>query len=462
VTSARRLAAGIADGSLSASDVMETHLARIAEVNPRLNAIVTLDEEGARAQARAADAAVARGDALGPLHGLPIAVKDIEDTARMRTTYGSTIFADHVPDADGILAERLRRVGAIIIGKTNTPEFAAGSNTFNRVFGATLNPHDESLTPGGSSGGAAVAVASGMLPFADGSDLASSIRNPSSFCGVVGLRPSPGRIPCADAESDPWASLSVFGPIARSVDDAALLLGALAGRDGRDPKSVAAPPDALDPVVPAALNGLRVAWSRNLGDLPVAPEVTALLEPRRDQLVGLGAQVTDAEPDLRAADFVFDTLRAVGFASLAPLMEAHEGELKEAIVWNVRKGLALTGGEIARAYAARGAVYAAIETFLRDYDVLALPTAQVLPFAVGQEWVEEIDGVKMEHYVAWLRSCSRITATGHPAISIPAAWTASGLPVGLQLVGRHLGERRLLSVAAAFEAAFGTGPTAAG
>ncbi len=347
MTSARRLAAGIADGSLSAVEVMEQHLARIAEVNPRLNAIVTLDEEGARAQARAADEAVARGDALGPLHGLPIAVKDIEDTAGMRTTYGSTIFADHVPDADGMLAERLRRAGAIIIGKTNTPEFAAGSNTFNRVFGATLNPHDASLTPGGSSGGAAVAVATGMLPFADGSDLASSIRNPASFCGVVGLRPSPGRIPAADPESDPWQSLAVFGPIARSVDDAALLLGALAGRDGRDPKSVAAPPDALDPVVPASLDGLRVAWSRNLGDLPVASAVTALLEPRRDQLAALGAHVTDAEPDLRAADFVFDTLRAVGFASFAPLLEAHEGELKEAIVWNVRKGLALTGGEIA-------------------------------------------------------------------------------------------------------------------
>ncbi len=454
MTSARRLAAGIADGSLSAVDMLEQHLARIAEVNPRLNAIVTLDEEGARAQAQAADEAVARGAALGPLHGLPIAVKDIEDTAGMRTTYGSTIFADHVPDADGMLAERLRRAGAIIIGKTNTPEFAAGSNTFNRVFGATLNPHDASLTPGGSSGGAAVAVATGMLPFADGSDLASSIRNPASFCGVVGLRPSPGRIPAADPESDPWESLSVFGPIARSVDDAALLLGALAGRDGRDPKSVAAPAGALDPVVPASLDGLRVAWSRNLGDLPVASAVTAVLEPRRDQLAALGAHVTDAEPDLRAADFVFDTLRAVGFASFAPLLEAHEGELKEAIVWNIRKGLALSGGEIARAVAARGAVYASIETFLRDYDVLALPTAQVLPFPVEQEWVEEIDGVVMEHYVAWLRSCSRITVTGHPAISIPAGWSDDGRPVGLQLVGRHLEERRLLSVAAAFESAF--------
>jgi amidase len=453
-TPARQLAAAIADRSLSAIEVMEAHLARIAEVNPRVNAIVTLDEEFARAGARATDEAVARGDELGPLHGLPIAVKDLEDTAGMRTTYGSTIFADHVPDKDSLVVERLRRAGAIVIGKTNTPEFGAGSNTFNRVFGATRNPLDDSLTPGGSSGGAAAAVASGMLPFADGSDLASSLRNPASFCGVVGLRPSPGRIPSADAESDPWASLSVIGSIARSVDDAALLLGALAGRDPRDPKSVAAPPDALDPIVPARLDSLRIAWSRNLGDLPVAAAVTAVLEPRREQLAAQGAHVSDAEPDLRAADFVFDTLRAVGFASLAPLLEKHPGELKDSVVWNVRKGLALSGGDIARASAARGGAYAAMQTFLESYDVLALPTAQVVPFPVEQEWVEEIDGVAMEHYVAWLRTCSRITVTGHPAISIPAGLTADGLPVGLQLVGRHLEERRLLEVAAAFEAAF--------
>ena len=441
---------------------MDAHLARIAEVNPAVNAIVTLDEEGAHAAARAADEAVASGDELGPLHGLPIAVKDLEDTAGMRTTYGSTIFADNVPDADSLLVERLRRAGAIVIGKTNTPEFGAGSQTFNRVFGPTRNPYDLSRTPGGSSGGAAAAVAAGMLPFADGSDLASSIRNPASFCGVVGLRPSPGRIPAAGEDADPWASLAVVGPIARSVDDAALLLGALAGRDPRDPLSVAAPPDALEPVVPAALAGLRVAWSRNLIDLPVAPEVTAALEPRRDELAGLGALVTDAEPDLRAADGVFDTLRAVGFAAFAPLQEAHPGELKDTIVWNMRKGLALSAGEIAAAFGSRGAVYASLRRFMEDYDVLAVPVAQVAPFPLEQEWVHEIDGVTMEHYVAWLRTCSRITVTGHPAISIPAGFTADGLPVGLQLVGHHLQERRLLEVAAAFEAAFDCGRTAAG
>jgi amidase len=291
-----------------------------------------------------------------------------------------------------------------------------------------------------------------MLPFADGSDLASSIRNPASFCNVVGLRPSPGRIPVADDESDPWGSLAVAGPIARSVDDAALLFGALAGHDPRDPLSVDAPADALEPVTPASLDGLRVAWSRNLIDLPVAAEVTAVLEPCRDRLAG--AVVTDAEPDLRAADTVFDTLRALGFAAFAPLLDEHEAEVKDTVVWNTRKGLALGPAEIATALGARGAVYAEMRRFMDGYDVLALPVAQVAPFPVEVEWVREIQGVQMEHYVAWLRTCSRITVTGHPAISVPAGFTPDGLPVGLQLVGRFRQERRLLEIAAAFEAAF--------
>ncbi len=456
-TAARRLAGAIADGSLASVEVMEAHLDRIAQVNPRLNAIVTLDEEGARSAARAADEAVARGDAIGPLHGLPIAIKDLADTAGMRTTYGSTIFSEHVPDADSLFVERLRRAGAIVIGKTNTPEFGAGSQTFNRVFGATRNPYDLARTAGGSSGGAAAAVACGMLPFADGTDLASSVRNPASFCNVVGIRPSPGRIADADELSDPWASLAVVGSIARSVDDTALLLGALAGRDARDPKSVDAPADALAPVVPAALQGMRIAWSRSLIDLPVEPAVTAVLEPRRAQLAGQGALVTDAEPDLRVADEVFDTLRALGFSAFAALLDEHDGELKDTIVWNMRKGLALTIPEITRALGLRGGVYAATRTFMQDYDVLALPVVQVVPFPVEQEWVREIDGVAMDNYTTWLRSCSRITVTGHPAISIPAGFTDDGLPVGIQLVGHHLQERRLLGIAAAFEAAFDVG-----
>jgi len=456
--SARGLAAAIADRSVSAVEVMDTHLARIAAWNPHVNAIVTLDEEGARAAAHDADAAVARGADLGPLHGLPFAVKDLEDTAGMRTTYGSRVFAENVPTADGMLVARLRRAGALIVGKTNTPEFGAGSQTFNAVFGATRNPHDLARTPGGSSGGAAAAVATGMVPVADGSDLAASVRNPASFCGVVGLRPSPGRIPDADGLSDPWASLAVLGPIARSVDDAAFLLGAMAGRDARAPLSVEAPPGARDPVVAADLSGVRIAWSPRLIDLPVEPAVTAVLEACVCELAALGVEIEEAEPDLRTADQVFDVLRAVLFAGLAPVVDQHPDLVKDTVRWNVEKGVAVRASDIARALASRGAVYAAMREFMDGWDVLALPTVQVAPFAVEQEWVREIDGVEMEHYVAWLRSCSRITVTGHPAISIPAGVTADGLPVGLQLVGRHLEEWRLLEVAAALEEVFGPGP----
>jgi amidase len=452
--SGRRLVGAIADRSVSAVEVLETHLARIDDRNPLLNAVVTLDADRAYIAARTADATVARGGRLGRLHGVPFAVKDLVDTAGLRTTYGSRVFADHVPEADGLLVQRLRAAGAVIVGKTNTPEFGAGSQTVNEVFGPTRNPYDPSLTAGGSSGGAAAAVATGMVPLADGSDLAASVRNPASFCGTVGLRPSPGRIPQVNVQADPWDSLSVIGPIARSVDDVALLLGVLAGREARDPRSIAASDDLGAPVVAAELHGLRVAWSRNLIDLPVARVVTEALEPRRAQLRRLGAAVDDAEPDLRDADQVFDTLRAVGFAGLAAVVESHGDLVKESVRWNVTKGLALTGREIAEAHALRARVYSAMRSFMAGYDVLALPTAQVAPFSVEHEWVREIEGVEMEHYVAWLRSCSRISVTGHPAISITAAWTPAGLPVGLQLVGHPLGERRLLEIAAALEAAF--------
>jgi amidase len=451
---ARAMAAAIARGELTATAVLEAHLAQIARVNPIVNAIVTLDEDGARAAARAADAAVAAGAPLGPLHGLPVAVKDLEDTAGMRTTYGSAVFADHVPDADGVVVARLRAAGAIVVGKTNTPELGAGSQTFNEVFGATRNPFDTARTPGGSSGGAAVAVACGMVPLADGSDLAASVRNPSAFCSVVGLRPSPGAIPDA-AGGDPWESLSVLGPIARSVDDAALLFGALAGEDPRDPRSVPAPADALEPVAEVALGDLRIAWSADLIDLPVEPAIRAVLAAARARLRDAGARIADAEPDLRSADEAFDVLRALGFATtVAPLAAEHPGRLKDTIIYNVEKGLALTGAQIGAAQRARERAVTAMRDFLAGgFDVLALPVTQVAPFPIDVPYPRAVDGVAMDDYVSWLRSCSRITVTGHPAISVPGGFTADGLPVGLQLVGRHRGERALLAAAQAVERA---------
>ena len=434
------LAAGIRARRFSSLEVMQAHLDRIERLNPAVNAIVSLQPEAALEAAAQAD----RSEPSGPLHGLPIAIKDLEDTAGIRTTYGSPVYRDHVPERDSPLVERIKRAGAIVIGKTNTPEFGAGSQTFNPVFGVTRNPYDRSLTPGGSSGGAAVAVRTGMLPFADGSDLASSIRNPASFCNVVGLRPSPGRVPDADG----WDSLAVLGPIARSVSDAALLLGAMCEPDA--PAALASPHSDL--------SGLRVAWSRNLGDLPVDPEVIEVLGPARAALADLGCHVEDAEPDLAAADEAFDVLRALRFAAAhGELIEVHADQIKATVVENTRLGLALTGPRIARAQRLRTEVFHRLRAFLDRYDVLALPVAQVPPFSVEVEWVREIAGVPMETYIQWLRSCSRITVSAHPAISVPGGFTSGGLPVGLQLVGRYRDEPSLLRLAAAFEAATGFG-----
>jgi amidase len=450
------LVARIRARELSAAEVLEAHLARIAAVNPTVNAIVTLDVDGARAAAADADRALAQGRAAGVLHGLPIAVKDLEDTAGMRTTYGSPIYCDHVPQADTLMVQRLRSAGAIVIGKTNTPEFGAGSQTFNAIFGATRNPYDPARTPGGSSGGAAAAVASGMLPFADGSDLGASVRNPAAFCNLVGLRPSPGRIPDVPSRSI-WDPLSVLGPIARNVADAALLLRALAGPDPRAPLSLPEPPGAFALDIPADASGLRIAWSRNLGDLPVAPEVTAVLERRRETLTDLGCVVEDVEPDLGDPDEAFEVLRALGFArAFGGLLETHHDALKETIRWNTRAGLALSGARVARALDLQAEAFERLRALLERYDALALPVTQVAPFPVEEEWVREIAGVPMGSYLEWMRSCSRITVTAHPAISVPAGFTPEGLPVGLQLVGRYRRERDLLQLAAAFEAASGS------
>jgi amidase len=451
--SATRLAAAIRDRELTCVEVMEAHLRRIEAVNPALNAIVTLDAELALREAAAADRPVGGDRAPGPLHGLPIAVKDLEDTAGMRTTYGSTIYRDHVPTQDSLVVARLRRAGAIVIGKTNTPEFGAGSQTFNAVFGQTRNPYDLARTPGGSSGGAAAAVAAGMLPLADGSDLGASIRNPASFCNLVGLRPSPGRVPDVSAPYA-WSPMSVHGPLARTVEDAALLLRAMAGPDPRAPLSLADSPDTLVLGSATDARGTRIAWSRNLGDLPVDTEVTAVLEDSRAALEAMGCIVEEVEPDLAAADEAFEVLRALGYAhAFGALLETRREELKDTIVWNIRVGLSLTGERVARALALQTEVFHRMRALLERYDALALPVSQVAPFPVEQEWVGEIAGVPMGSYVEWMRSCSRITVTAHPAMSIPAGFTPRGLPVGLQLVGRHRGELDLLRLAAGIEQA---------
>jgi amidase len=450
---ARAIAALLQTRAAGAVEVLDAFLARIAALNPALNAIVTLDAQGARAQAAAIDAARLRGDALGPWAGLPIAIKDMEATRGMRTTLGSPIFRDAIPDHDALFVERLRSRGLVIIGKTNTPEFAMGSQTFNPVFGATRNPWDPDMTCGGSSGGAAVCVATGMLPFADGSDIGGSLRNPGNFNHVLGLRPSPGRVP--DAPSvEGWHGLSVLGPIARTASDAAFLLAAMAGPDARDPLSIAEDPAVFLRPLDRDLSGVRVAVSRTLGGLPVDPEVARVLEEGASLLRRQGCIVEEAEPDFTGADLAFDTQRALFFAArYAPLVAAHRHEMKDTAIWNIGEAWTLTPQRIIDASLARTRVFHAMRAFLERHEFLIAPVNQVPPFPVGEPFVTEINGVTMGSYIEWMRSCTRISITSHPAASVPCGFTRRGLPVGIQVVGRYREEFGVLQMAHAIERA---------
>ena len=441
--------------SISCVEVMEAHLRQIERVNPQVNAIVTLAPEQALARARAADAALRRSDAVGPLHGLPVAHKDLVQTKGMRTTFGSPIYADFVPDVDDLIVTRIRNAGAILIGKTNTPEFGAGSQTFNPVFGATRNPYDLSKTCGGSSGGAAVALACGMIPIADGSDTGGSLRNPASFCNVVGFRPSPGRVPhCSDRAA--WQTLSVLGSMARTVADAALLLSAMAGPHPCSPIALQKPGAHFRQPLDRDFHGVRVAWSRTASGLPIDPEVTAVLEQARPVLEAIGCIVEETEPDFTGADEAFKVWRAWGYEQkLGELADTHRDRLKETILWEIERGRALTGPQIGRAERLRTALYHRMRRFMQTYEFLALPVVQVSPFPIEQPYVTEINGIPMETYIDWMRSCYYVSVIGFPAISVPAGFTRDGLPVGLQLVGRHHNDFGVLQLAHAFEQATG-------
>jgi amidase len=441
-------------GEVTPSQLVEAALARIHETDDALQAMPTVCAERARAHARR----IEDGDApAGPLGGLPIAVKDLNDVAGVRTTYGSPIYADHIPERSDLLVERLEANGAIVVGKSNTPEFGAGANTFNEVFPDTRNPWNTALTPGGSSGGSAAALAAGQVWLATGSDLAGSLRTPASFCGVVGLRPSPGRV--ASGPNDlPFDTLAVEGPMGRTVADAALMLDALAGADSRDPLSLPAPPQPFLEAAREARAPRTVAFTPDLGGItPVDPEVAAICAAAAEHFAEVGAELRHASPDLSGAPEAFQVLRAASFvASLGPLYETDRDRLKSDIRWNVARGLALTPSEVAQAERDRGRIAHAMATFLDDVDVLACPAASVPPFPVEQRWVDELGGERFDNYVEWLRITSAITLTACPAIVVPCGLTSGGLPVGLQLVGRARGEAALLSAAAAFESLAGT------
>jgi amidase len=449
-STARDQAAAVRRREISARELLELHLARIAERNPLLNAIVSLDEERAREGALAADEALASGVEVGPLHGLPFAFKDTHEVAGWRTTYGSPLFADHVPDRDELLVERVRRAGVVVIGKTNVPEFAAGSHTFNTLFGTTLNPVDPSRSAGGSSGGAACALASGMVPLADGSDMGGSLRNPASFCGVVGLRPSLGRVP-EWPQSNQWETTSVGGPMARNVGDLALLLSVLAGPDPRAPLALGDSGSSFAPPLSGSLSGLRVALSVDLGGaFEVDDEVAAIVSSS----ASVFGSVDSAHPDLSEADDTFRTLRAWHFqARFGALLAEHPDAFKQSLADNIRLGEALTGADVARAYAQRTTLSERMREFFSSYDVLVLPVSQVPPFPADQEFPTSINGQPMATYLDWMRAAYFVTVTGCPAISVPFGHTASGLPVGIQIVAAHGRDRFLLEVAAAFEAA---------
>ena len=437
---------------MSCREILDAHIERIEAVDPALNAIVTTCHDLARVRADALDRKPA---AQGPLAGLPIAHKDLLPTKGIRTTFGSPLYAEHVPDADALIVERMRRAGAVTLGKTNVPEFGAGSQTFNRVFGPTRNPYDPGKTCGGSSGGAAVALAARMIPVADGSDTGGSLRNPAAFCNVIGFRPSPGRVP--SLQGDPWSDLSTAGPMARTVDDLALLFSVLAGPDPRVPNGLPDAGSSFLPVEPLDLAKLRIAVSEDFGGLPVEPAIRDAIGELRVVLADSGATVVDAAPDLADARRIFHILRATGFRRrFGPMTDEQKAELKDSIHWNLQAGLELTLADYDWVYPARAALVARVAAFFDGVDLLIGPTTQIQPFDLRTDWPREVDGKRMSTYIEWMESCSWITVTCCPALSLPAGFR-NELPVGAQLVAPLRADGFLLRAAKAIEALTGHG-----
>ena len=436
-------------GELSARELLRETRERYERINPAINAVVTVDFEAAEVAAAESDRRRAAGEAARPLEGLPIAVKDLEDTAGLRTTYGSLLHAEHVPSRDTLVVERMRAAGAVIYGKTNTPEFGTGSHTYNRVFGTTTNPYAPDRSAGGSSGGAAAALAAGLSSVADGSDMGGSLRNPAAFCNVVGLRPSIGRVPNWPAK-DAWESLATNGPMGRTVGDAALLLSVLAGGDPRSPLAF---PGRLGSEVSELSAPLRIGWSRTLGGLDIQPEVTAVLEGEgRPALQRLGHTISDAEPDLSEADAAFRVLRGIGYArGFGALLDEHRDALSPELVTNTEYGLGLALTDFVDAREQRTRVYNRMVELFERIDVLAAPVTTVLPFPADQHWPREVNGVAQADYLDWMRASWRISLTGFAAISVPCGFSAEGLPVGLQLIAPPRSEALLLSLARQFE-----------
>lgn len=450
----RKLSKAIQNRELSAREVMEAHLEQIEKVNPRVNAIVSLDEERALKEADKADCMLASGERTGPFHGLPIAIKDTHNAKGFPMTCGSRALRDNVSREDDLIVERLKNSGAIVIGKTNVPEFGAGAHTFNEVYGTTRNPYHLRRTAGGSSGGAAVAVATGMIPFADGSDMGGSCRFPAAFNNVVGMRPSPGRVP-SYPKAALYSMLGVQGPIARNVEDAAFMMSVISGYDNRSPIAIHESGEKFLEPMKKEVSGLRVAWTCDFGgEIPVDPEIRNNLQEQIKVFTDLGCLVEEVSPDLAEADEVFHTLRAWEFEmSNHELFERFSELMKPSYVWNFNKGRKLRGIDIGRAERLRNELYHRMRVFFEKYDALILPVSQIPPFDVTIEYPTEINGVRMEHYIDWMRSCCYISVLGNPALSVPAGFTSDGLPIGLQIVGPYHGDYEVLRIGYAFEQA---------
>lgn len=429
-------------------DLIDVAVARIEQVNGAVNAVPTLCVDRAKERMTTVSA-----DSL--LAGLPILAKDLVEVAGVRTTYGSLAFSDNVPDASNFLIDKLESNGALVMGKSNTPEFGAGANTFNEVFGRTVNPYDTAMTCGGSSGGSAVALATGMAWLATGSDLGGSLRIPAAFCNVVGFRPGPGRVPHGPV-LEPFTPMWVDGPMGRDVADVGLFLDAMCGYDRRDPLTYSTPADSYVSAASSPKVPTRVGFSTDLGITPVDAEVAEICSAAIRKLEKVGSSVTDNCPDFSTSHGAFATLRAASYATvLEEILADHRDKLKPEVIGNIEQGLVLKATDIGLAERQRAVLCADMATYFGDHDVLATPCVAVPPFPVGIRYLEEINGKKMTSYVEWLALTYAITLTSCPAISVPCGFTETGLPVGMQLVARPRGEAELLQYAAAFEAEMG-------
>ncbi|MBT5252597.1 MAG: amidase, partial [Chloroflexi bacterium] len=388
---------------------------------------------------------------MGPLYGLPIAIKDLQNTKGILTTQGSLIYKDFVPESDALIVERVKKAGAIVIGKSNTPEFGAGSQTFNAVFGSTKNPYDVGKTCGGSSGGAGVALATGMTTIATGSDLGGSLRNPAAWSNVVGIRPSPGRVPSVGGDLG-WLNLSTDGPMGRTVDDVALQLSVMAGDDARSPLSLRESGTGYAGSLGRDFKDVRIAWSKDLGGRPIDAENSRVTESVKHVFDDLGLIIDDDEPDFSTTDEIFQVLRAYSFAIKHEThLRDHPEKLKKTVRWNAEQGLKQSAIDVAHAERLRTRLWEQLLGFFDKYEFLAMPVTSVPPFSIDLEYPNDINGVVPETYLDWMWPCYTVSVTALPAMSIPSGFTKDGLPVGLQLVGRPRDEMGLLQLASAFE-----------